>query len=280
MLDVEQPLPFTLKRPPLAQAIAQVQFPQIARLTTLAGIAPVQDALLDTFPYMQQVDIQEMQISFGPGGANPQATSNKVTQFNDEQGWSLEVTAGSATLVANKDAYGSSEVFADRLSTTLLALSKVRGLSRCNRLGVRYVNLAPVLEGSDRWHEWFQSELLGWARPELLASDSTLIAMIAETRVHRRLDGPLAWASRVESVVRHGLAPMGSVVPLSQPQPLSQTSYLLDLDIYVTEAQTWESGALVEQYVALHAEIEKFFFWALTKRGKEHFGAEVHQHHD
>ena len=278
MLEVDRPEPFVVERPPLVQAIGQVQFPQIARLSTLEGVASIQDSLLDSFPYMQQVDVQELQVAFGPGGVNPQATSSKVTHFTTEDGWTLELNSGSATLTASPAVYTSSVAFAERLSQALAALSTVRGLSRCNRLGVRYVNIVPIVEGSDDWTDWFQPELLGWAQPSLLSPNSELVAMIAETRMNQNLDGPLAWATKVESVVRHGLAPKGSVLPLNQPQPLAEDSFILDLDLFINEPQAWDRESIVEQYHALHAEIETFFHWALTESGKQEFGLRVRPH--
>jgi uncharacterized protein (TIGR04255 family) len=272
VLDTEHPRPFLLDRPPLIQAIAQVQFPQIARLSTLAGVAVIQDALLDVFPYMQQLDVQEITMTFGPAGANPQASSNKVTRFSADEGWSFEITAGSATLIAEASGYTGVELFAERFGRCLQALAAVPGMRRCDRLGVRYVNAVPILEGTENWFEWFQPELTGWTRPELLASDATVIATVTESRVNRHLSGSLSWASSVESIVRHGLIPKNSVIPLSQPRPLAHTSFLLDMDLYVSEAQVWEAALLVDQYRALHAEIEAFFYWSLTDSGKKEFG--------
>jgi hypothetical protein len=42
--------------------------------------------------------------------------------------------------------------------------------------------------------------------------------------------------------------------------------------MYVQEHQPWDADLLVEQYLTLHSEIEKFFYWALTEKGKEEFG--------
>jgi uncharacterized protein (TIGR04255 family) len=277
VLEIERPGPFVVDRPPLIQAIAQVQFPQIARFSTMAGVAPIQDALQDCFPYMHQVDVQEITMSFGPAGANPQAASSKVTRFTADEGWTLELTAGTATLTAEPPAYTSSEIFAERLARVLQALADDPGMRRCDRIGVRYVNLVPILDGTDDWFDWFQPELTGWTRPDLLTSDAELVATVTESRVNRHLGGSLAWATAVESIVRHGLVPKASVLPLSQPRPLPHTSFLLDLDLFVSEPQIWETELLVNQYRALHAEIESFFYWSLTDRGKKEFGVRVVQ---
>ena len=54
MFDLELAA-FTIDRPPLAQALAQVRYPLVGQFTTLEGVAPLQAELIDDFPYMEHV---------------------------------------------------------------------------------------------------------------------------------------------------------------------------------------------------------------------------------
>jgi uncharacterized protein (TIGR04255 family) len=274
MINVDRPGRFRLAQAPLMQALAQVQFPLIAHLETLPGVAGLQDALLNDLPYMQQMPLQEFSLVVGPAGvAAPQSAQRTVTRFTNDDQWALEVQAGSATLTAPGETYDGSAHFGEVFGHVVEALyASVAGLRRCDRIGVRYVNVAPVLE-HDAWTTWFRPELVGWAQPDLLAPDATVRAAITESRALRRLGGVFEEA-QAEAIVRHGLVPPGTVLPGNPPRPLDTVAFVLDVDLFVAQPQVWNAGALAKEYEMLHGEIEKFFFWALTDEGQKHFGLE------
>ena len=277
MLQRPAPPAFRLRHAPLMQALAQVQFPQVARLESLAGIAPIQDQLQDFFPYMQQQSVQGLSVVMGPGGMTvPEASQSIVTQFTDDDGWTLSIASGSMTLSVGAAGYDGVDRFAERWLEVLRVLAQATGVRRADRLGVRYIDVVEIPpQDPSAWTRWFQPELVGWPRPDLLAEDANLLASITESRVSRDLTGPLDWASgAVQTVIRHGLVPAGTVIPASPPQTLQAKSFLLDLDLFFMVQQPWDSDAICDQYRALHAEIEKFFFWSLTSAGLEHLGFE------
>lgn len=272
MLEVAAPPRFRLGRPPLAQALAQVRFPLVARFETLGGVAPLQDSLQDAFPYMQQQRVQELAMQVGPAGpAFPESSQSIVTEFSSDDGWLLTLGAGSASLSVGR-AYEGVESFAERWSDVLSALSKVSSIKRCDRLGVRYLDVVELLpEAEVAWERWFQPELVGLARSELLGG-TRLENTLTETRLTRPLGGALEWASAgVQAIVRHGVLPAGSVVSGVPPQEVGQLSFVLDVDIFVPYSQRWNAQLLVSQYRLMHAEIERLFYWSLTDEGKEEF---------
>jgi uncharacterized protein (TIGR04255 family) len=273
MLKVADRPRFRLGRPPLMQALVQVQFPQVARLESLAGIEPVQELLQDQFPYMQQQRVQELSLTVGPAGQGvPEASHSIITEFTNDDGWALAIAAGSATLSVGAS-YDGVDGFAERLLLVLRALSKGVGVRRCNRLGVRYVDMVEMPSGDEQiWTEWFRPELVGWAHKELLAEYVTLQGSVTETRLGLELGGALAWApAGAQTIVRHGFIPAGSILPGLPPRPLSQPSFVLDLDVFVEAGQRWDSEALVEQYRLMHEQIERIFYWSLTEKGAAEF---------
>lgn len=69
---------YTLARPPLAQALAQVRFPLLAKLQTFEGIAPLQEALQAEYPYMDKVAEAGLSVSVGQV---PAALQSEPTTF-------------------------------------------------------------------------------------------------------------------------------------------------------------------------------------------------------
>src|SRR3954469_3292509 len=115
MLTVPAAPQYRMTAAPLVQAVAQINFPIVARLQTLEGVAPLQDALFDLFPYMTQQVVQEMSLMIGPAGpAAPESAHTTIHQFSDDDGWTLSVTVSSATLAVQGSQYAGVHDFAGR----------------------------------------------------------------------------------------------------------------------------------------------------------------------
>lgn len=273
MLEAPVPERFHLRDAPLVQALAQVNFPLLARLDTLAGVAPLQERLIDLFPYMKQQAVPQLQLTMSPTGMLPQASTSTVTEFSDDDGWRLTITAGQATLIATSSYTGVADLVR-RLRVVLAALHDDVGVRRCERLGTRFLNVAEVVDGDIwAWTTWFRPELIGWVNPEVLAQQNRLLTTITETRLSR--PAPPQVQGEVQSVVRHGYLPAGAVLPMVAPAPLPQSAYLLDLDVFCQAAQKFDPDNLLDQFRDMHGDIERFFYWSLTKDGQAHFGLEA-----
>ncbi len=117
---------YRLQRSPLAQAFGQVQFSARAKLATLEGVAPVQDLLHPVFPYMRPQQVQQVSLLVGPAGASAAGSqSQQMWQFDDGAGWSLGLSADTATLSVGPQ-YGNFSEFSDRFRSILTALADGR----------------------------------------------------------------------------------------------------------------------------------------------------------
>jgi uncharacterized protein (TIGR04255 family) len=269
---------YRLARPPLVQAIGQVRFPVRAELATLAGIAPIQKRLDSVFPYLKQQQVQQLSLLLGPGASA--ATGSQAThtwRFEDDAGWSLEIFPDSATLLVGPQ-YGEFREFSERFHTVLTALGEGAGVSRADRLGVRYLNIADVPPGEEgAWRQWFRRELTGWSAMELVGATTRLITSLTQTQLAaqpvRDLSGPPV---EVQAIVRHGLIPANTTVPTGTlPIQIQNAAYLLDIDVFVEAPQPFDPGELSRQVTLFHDQIDRFFFWALSQDGLEYFGCEV-----
>lgn len=275
LFDVPDPPLYTLTRAPLVQALAQVRYPLIASLESMTGIAPLQGHLLGAFPYMEQEKVQEVAIVLGPAGpAASGGAESVVWKLTNDDGETVVVGAGSATLSVGSS-YRTVEDFAAKFEILLEALAKI-GVPRCDRLGVRYLSVAAGLPGVDRaWRDWFRSELLGWAGSDVIPEGS-LQAAISQVKLAHDPTGDLAGPpAEVQGTIRYGAVPSGSTVPGVPPVEIEDDSFLLDLDISSAGHQRFDTEELLRQFGLFHQQIDRFFYWALTEKGGEHFGLEA-----
>ena len=76
-----------------------MRYPLIAALETLPGVAPLQGALREAFPYMEQERVQEVSLVIGPAGPAGGASAASVTwNLTNDAGTLIVIGAGSATL--------------------------------------------------------------------------------------------------------------------------------------------------------------------------------------
>lgn len=258
------------------QALGQARFPLRARLQTLDGVAPVQDRLEPLFPYMAQQQVAQVALLIGPaGGAAAEGETARTWRFSDDAGWTLIVAPDSATLSVGPE-YGQFDEFVTRFRAILDVLSEAGSVTRCERLGLRYLNIAEVPPGDQRaWRQWFRSELTGWIATDLLAGNTRLVTSITQTQLAVPPEGELSGPPvDIQAIVRHGFIPADTTVPGVLPTQIRNPGYLLDIDLFVDAPQPFDAEELARQVTMLHDQIDRFFHWTLTPDGAAYFGFE------
>jgi len=284
MFDVPEAGRYRLQRAPLVQALGQVTFPLLARFQTLDGIAALQERLTDMLPYMERQQVGQMTFAFNPDGTFvPGAQESSVVwKFTDDSGWTLAITPGSAILAVGT-AYRGIDDFGQRFSAVLDALTTMDGparVQRCNLLQVRYIDVIESPPHDPRaWTRWIRHDLTGWAGDGIMGEGTTLLSQFVQTQLTAPLSSPSGEHLAV-ALIRHGLLPQGSVIPGVPPIPffnvtLGQVAYTIDMDVSIQQPQLFISANLTAQFRALHTQIDRFFHWALTDEGADHFGLEV-----
>lgn len=273
MLHVEPAPQYRMTAAPLVEAVAQVNFPIVPRLQTLEGVAPLQERLEDLLPYMNQQQVQQVEFTVGPAGPVGGSSEASIMHvFTSDDGWTLRLSVGSATLSVDGSHYRGVADFCARLRAVWSALHETGGVRRCDRLGVRYVDMVPAED--EAWAAWFRPEIVGLASPAL--SGGVLGSTLTETRLMAEPSGALGDVNgQTEGVIRHGVVPPGSLMQGIPPRPIPQRSFVFDMDIFVAAGQTFDPGRLAEQFLELHAQLEKVFLWAISSRGRQHFGYEL-----
>jgi uncharacterized protein (TIGR04255 family) len=277
MFGLEPAPKYRLSRSPLAQAFGQVRFPIRAQLQSLEGVAPVQERIEHLFPYLNAQQMQQVSLLVGPAG--PAAAGGQVSKswrFNDDAGWSLVLSADTATLAVGPE-YGEFAEFSDRFEAVLSALGEGAGVTRANRLGVRYVNIAEVPPTEpDAWRSWFRPELTGWSVTNVVAEGTNLLTSITQTQLAAPPRGELAGPPvDIQAMVRHGFIPANTMVPGVLPRQPQSAAYLLDIDLFVDAPQAFDAEELSRQLTMLHEQIDRFFYWSIAPDGEDYFGVEV-----
>jgi uncharacterized protein (TIGR04255 family) len=260
----------------LHQALVDVRFPVQAALADLAGIAPVQLELTSLFPYLRPQEVHQVSLALGQGApVNAETQTTHAWRFEDDSGWTLVISPGSASLSIGPG-YSEFREFSDRFSAAARALSNSVGIQRADRLGVRYLNIAEIPPGDDQeWRRWFRPELIGWSGTEVVG-DSKVTTSLTQTQLAARAVGELSGPPvDVQAVVRHGIVPAGTIVPAMLPAQLQRAAYLIDLDVFVDASQSFDPQELSRQVTVFHDQIDRFFYWAMTEEGAAYFGREV-----
>lgn len=275
MFDLGPVSQYRLSRPPLAQALAQVRFPLIARLQTFEGVAPLQEALLAEYPYMDKVAEMGMAISIGQPAAALQTEATNSWHFKDDEGRLIVLNANSFTLSFGKQ-YDGFVDFRDRFTRVLTALKDNFALRKCLQIGVRFVNVVDDSgEEAGQWKKIFDRSIVGWPASEIVRDDTRLQGSVSQIQlvsppVNEFADFP----ADVQAVIRHGIAPAKSVMPGIPPIILDDRSFFLDVDIFVAASQDFEISEIVAQLQVMHSQTDRFFRWSLTDEGEKYFALE------
>jgi uncharacterized protein (TIGR04255 family) len=271
VFTLPDPPAYGLSDAPLVQALAQIRYPLVADLATMEGVATLQAEIGKAFPKLRQ--LTSIAVNANAGGL--QANGSVTWQFEDDDGRLVLVEPGQTTLSIGAQYAGHVDFF-ERFQQVVLALHEVKRVHIVDRIGVRFLSAAPILSGEDRqdWPSWFEPELTGWVASGV--TGDRMVLGIAITEAH--LAGPPPAGSplpqNVQAVVRHGYVPAASTLPGMPEISLPESAYVLDLDLSVEETQRLDPPLLAEQVSALHGEIDRFFWWALTDTGRSHFGFE------
>jgi uncharacterized protein (TIGR04255 family) len=278
VLNAPDPPAFRMRRAPLVQAVAQVIFPLQAQLSSIEKVAPLQETLRDLFPYMQQKLVQELTVTVG--GANvsaPSPISSAALQFefSNDDGWIFTVAAGGASLTVGGEPYAGVADFEEKFFKVLDSLQRTIGVTRCDRIGVRYLSLVGLSAVGTEWANWFKPELIGVAHPELVMG-RRLEASVTETRIQVPPRGLFEEiGAPISGVIRNGIIPPNSLIAGAPPKQITEASFVLDIDAFCAGLQPFDAQRLADEYRSLHAEIERVFYWTLTEDGKKQFELEL-----
>jgi uncharacterized protein (TIGR04255 family) len=274
MFNLDPVNQYRLEKAPLVQALVQVRFPLIAKIRTTNAISVVQEALENLFPYMDRA--VETEFTFTSQSDSEATTEQKVSwHFTDDDQRLLVLDSTTLTFSVRGEQYEGVRPFTDTFMKTVGVLGKTLGIRRCDRIGVRFLDLIPDVDTPARWKDWFKPDVIGWSTSEIVEGNTVLQSTISQSVLSATPKGELSvFPSDVKAVIRHGVAGKGSIVPGIPPVTLSERSFLLDMDIFIDKPQPFDISSIETQVGALHSQADRFFRWTLTSAGEREFGLE------
>ena len=229
----EVPLP----RSPLVKVVAQVQFPPILSISDQKKVAAVQELLRDIYAYLGEHQVHHVTI---PPGGEPNVSRDQIWRFSDdvnEPRWRVSLGVGFVALETSN--YTSRDDFLDRFRTVVAAVEEVFSPPEAARLGLRYVDRLSG-EAMGRIQELVRHEALGILGPAVACSPA-----LGDSVIHLMADAQFAAQGNARIQGRWGQVPPGVTYDPNVIEPIDETSWCLDFDMFTTTPRLFASADLI-----------------------------------
>jgi uncharacterized protein (TIGR04255 family) len=241
------PVEVPLDAAPLVRVVAQVRFPLVVAIDQQDFIGPFQEAVRAEYPVLRHERTHGLLVTLdGVPPAKPQT----AWRFSDLEGhWRVSLTP--EFLALETTAYKSRTDFLERLRTVLLALDKHVDPKLVDRLGVRYVDR---VSGSD------VGDITKLVREEVRGITGTSVS----AHVQHALTETLFAIGDRRVLTRWGRLPPGGTTDPGAIEPIDEPSWILDLDMFSTEAFPFDVERLIREADEFAQRLYALFRWAVT----------------
>jgi uncharacterized protein (TIGR04255 family) len=261
--------PLRLARSPLALALVEVRIGTILKMPDF--VPAIQDRLRrDGYPGYSESQVQQVLIAGGgPLMGPPQVQSSVRWVFLNEQNVTAAVLSSSA-IVLETASYETFDDFVDKLTRILDVVREEAGVSRFERLGLRYVDIVRPIDG-DVLADYIAPGVLGIDESSFGGTDPV-------SRCEVRASTPRG--TLVARVTRgFGEVPFPpDLVPLDVISPLLEAANsavaVLDFDHFSAEPGPFDDAAVVNGLWGLHDNIDRAFRAAVTDHAMKRWEAE------
>jgi uncharacterized protein (TIGR04255 family) len=235
---------------PLAKVLMQVQYSRTPELLTDSGEAMIAE-LLSRYPVRRRQLTAGVMPNVVINGQSLQLPGNATTgialAFSDPlSSWQVTVTETAVALETTQ--YSSRDDFCDRSAEIFAALASVALPPVVDRVGIRYI---------DRLAGASVEQVPNYVIPEL----SALVGRVDLPLVLQRsiTESQIEIGTEERMLVRSGLLPAGVAFDPAL-QPVSEPSWVLDMDAFTTQAGFAFEPAELSQRLHRYAEVIYAFF--------------------
>jgi uncharacterized protein (TIGR04255 family) len=238
----------------LERAISVVNFTPIVQIgqSNSPIVAAFQDAIREQYPLFEESVDSHFNVHVNPDGTirSDQQEMRKAIFRDIDRHWTVSLTQGNLALDVGRTGYVSWADYGERLGFLLRQFQEVAKPSHVLRLGVRYLNAAPIGSHDPRYE--CNSDLTSISGQEGLGiADLFWQFDIPEGRL----------------LLRSGLMPAGISYDPNFFALRDEAFWYLDIDAVSEGTRPFEvrdiQSALIQQAKRLHC----VYSWAMTKKG-------------
>lgn len=258
------PAEIPLERAPLVRVLAQVRFADVLSVELAEFVAPLQAALSSQYGVLSReigANIS-LQISAGMPNAVGFGQPQPIThwRFSDApKDWQWRITLTSQFVSMEVARYTSRTEFFDRFEVVLELVSKHIQPRMRTRLGVRYVNR---LSGEHL------TNLAALVKPQIAGVFSTEMGQSVKFSASENLFE--LGAQKLH--VRWAFLPPQSTIDPGLIDPIDESSFLLDLDVFDEVAEAFHAKKIASTGKEFAERSYSFFRWAVTDDFLRRFG--------
>jgi len=252
------PAEVPLANAPLARVLAQVRFPEVLKIEQREFVSLFQESIRAKYPVLRQ---EQTQIGvIGRTGLVPTKTQT-AWRFSDiDSHWRVSLTPEFLAIETTK--YLSRTDFIARLREVLTALDEQVGPKLIDRLGVRYIGRI-VGDSVD--------DIATLVRPEIRGISGTTLG----NRALHALSETMFELEDARFVARWGRLSPGKTTDPTAIEPISQKSWILDLDMFSAAPTKFAVDRVVEDARRYSERAYSFFRWAVTDEFLRRHGGQL-----
>lgn len=249
------PVEVPLAEPPLVRVIAQVRFAPILKVRDHSTVATFQETIRATYPILEEERVRHIAVD---SAGTPDFKEEVIWRFSDRsRTWRVSLATNFVSLETTK--YESRKNFLERLSVVLSGIEQTLDPQEAQRLGIRYIDrlTSPAIE---RISDLVRREILG-------------VSQVDAGKLARHvLTNALFPAEEGQIQAKWGVVPPNSTVDAAAVEPIGDPSWILDLDMFTADPQTFTTDTLIDTAKRFTERIYTVFRWIVTEAFLEHYG--------
>ncbi|BAU65679.1 unknown protein [Stanieria sp. NIES-3757] len=249
-----------LENAPLVRVIAQVRFPPILSIEKKEFVGTFQEAIRDEYPILQPEKTQGFILD--PQG-NIQTSTQIAWRFIDITGnWRVSLSSNFVALETT--AYSSRSNFLERLENIVAALQENFNPTIIERFGLRYVDR---LVGQDL------TDISLLVKPEIVGVISADFRDDIRQSINESLF--IVPDEGGQIIARWGLISGGTTFDPDAIEPITKTSWILDLDMSLSKNREFNIAELMREAKQFSERLYTLFRWSVTDEFLRRFGGEL-----
>ena len=259
-LTAPPPEEVPLKDAPLIRVIAQVRFPPILSIEKRDFVGSFQEAIREKYPILQPEQTQTFVLGL-QGAVQP--TLQLTWRFIDTAD-SWRVSLAPDFMALETTAYSSRRDFLERFENLLVALKESFAPQVIERFGLRYI---------DRLIDQDLQDISSLVKSEI----SGMVAAEFRKDIHQAINESVFIVPGGEEKIlaRWGLMPAGATFDPNAIEPISEPSWILDLDMSLSKNREFNIEALMSEGQRFAERIYTFFRWAVKDDFLRRFGGQL-----